>query len=108
MLIFEILAQLNEIKFDKLAQEHCTVGTDYNATLWALTRIYNSHTCEVEIQGKIMPFWPLCCKSEAILSRSFVLVTGIACSYGKILSLVAEIFVFPMETLETDPAHPLI
>ena len=52
-----------------------------------------------------MLFWPLCCKSEAILLlfcyKHFVPVAGMKCSYGKMFCPVAMI-------LATEPAHPLM
>ena len=55
-----------------------------------------------------MSFWPICCGSDAILFKSFVPVTGLECSYGKIFIPVTEISVAKTEISVTGPARPLI
>jgi len=56
----------------------------------------NLHTSAVEMNArqKFMPFWTLCLKCKAILSKkSFIPVTRPKCSYGKIFIPVAKILV---------------
>ena len=57
-----------------------------------------------------MPFWPLCCESEAInfCLKCFIPVTGLECSYGEIFIPVTEISVAKTEISVTGPARPLI
>ena len=55
-----------------------------------------------------MSFWPICCGSDAILFKSFVPVTGLECSYGKIFIPVTEISVAKTEISVSGPARPLI
>ena len=53
-------------------------------------------------QRKFAYFWPLCCESEVVLSKTFSSpVTGIESSYVEIFIPVADIS-------KTEPAHPLI
>ena len=44
----------------------------------------------------------------ARIHATFIPVTGLKCSYGKISSSLTEIPVGKTEISETDPAHPLI
>ena len=57
-----------------------------------------------------MPFWPICCESDAkfVQLKSFVPVTGLECSYGKKFIPVTEISVAKTEISVTGPARALI
>ena len=71
----------------------------------------NSHTPKEEIhicKTKIIPFWPLCCESKAILIKKFRSVTGLECLYGKIFIPVTEISVAKTKISVSGPAEPLI
>ena len=58
---------------------------------------------------KIMPFWPICCESDAILFKTFHPGDRAGeFEYGKIFILVTEISVAKTEISVTGPARPLI
>ena len=68
------------------------------------------HTFEVEIHRlqKVCHFGRYDAKAKLFCQKSFVPVTGLECSYGKIFIPVTEISVAKTEISVTGPARPLI
>ena len=79
--------------------------------LWGWPNKANSHTSKVEIhtRSKLCHFVGLyVVRAKLFCLKSFVPVTGLECSYGKIFIPVTEISVAKTEISVTGPARPLI
>ena len=70
----------------------------------------NSHTSNVEIhtRPKLCHFARYVVRAKLFCLKSFVPVTGLECSYGKISIPVTEILVAKTKISVTGPAWPLI
>ena len=82
-------------------------------TLWTLVTLAykaNSHTSKVEIytRPKLCHFGRYVARAKLFCLKSFVPVTGLECSYGKIFIPVTEISVAKSEISVTGPARLLI
>ena len=79
--------------------------------LWGWPNKAKSHTSKVEIhtRSKLCHFVGLyVVRAKLFCLKSFVPVTGLECSYGKIFIPVTEISVAKTEISVTGPARPLI
>ena len=112
--IWEISARLNRINSrnnQNGGTETCVVRDCRNvADSCTFTNKANWHTPKDEIRTrpKLCHFGRYVVRAKLFCLKSFVPVTGLECSYGKIFIPVTEISVAKTEISVTGPARPLI